>query len=159
VEQYVANCVVLILTCEVSSSAWNWYVWYAKKELQTPIEECLSSMVYFSGLKTDVHKRAVLCSLSVQFCPYIGSRDTFCSMLCLSCYIRYCTSVCKVLSTSEVLISRRLAELRKASVSYIMFVRLSLLPHGTVGLQLYRFSWNLIFELFFKKILKKIKFH
>jgi len=57
-------------------------------------------------------------------------------MLCLSCCIGYCTSVCKVLSTSDVLISRRLAEMRKATVSYIMFVRLALLPHGTGGLQL-----------------------
>jgi len=57
-----------------------------------------TGMSVFSGLffrlgrlKTDVHKSAVLCSHFVQFCPYIGSRDTFYSMLCVSCCIRYCT--------------------------------------------------------------------
>ena len=47
-EECVANCVVLILTCEVSCYAWIWNVRYAKTELQTPIPECLSSRVYFS---------------------------------------------------------------------------------------------------------------
>ena len=149
-EECVANCVILILICEVSCYAWHWNVWYAKTELQTPIQDCLSSRIDFSakGSWRETFIQAPFCAGCLFSSVHILA-PAFCSMLCLSCCIRYCRSVCKVLSISDVLISRRLSEWQKATPSYIMFVRLSLLSHGKTGLQLYGFSWNLIFRLFF----------
>jgi hypothetical protein len=42
------------------------------------------------------------------------------------------------------------AKLQKATVSFIMYVHLSIHPHRTTRLPLDRFSWNLISEYFFK---------
>jgi len=49
------------------------------------------------------------------------------------------------------------AILRKATISFIMSVRLSFRPHGTTRLQLDGFSWNLIFEDSVKKIQVSLK--
>ena len=48
------------------------------------------------------------------------------------------------------------AKLRKATVSFVMSVRLYVRPHGTSGLPLDGFSLNLIFE-YFSKIVEKIQ--
>jgi len=42
------------------------------------------------------------------------------------------------------------ANLPKVTVSFIMSVRLSIIPHGTTLFPLYRFSWSLIFGYFSK---------
>jgi hypothetical protein len=42
------------------------------------------------------------------------------------------------------------AKLRKATNRLVMFIRLSVLPHGTTRLPLDEFSWNLIFKHFSK---------
>jgi hypothetical protein len=42
------------------------------------------------------------------------------------------------------------AKLRKATVSFVMLVRLSVCPHETTRLPIYGFSWYLIFEYFSK---------
>ena len=36
--------------------------------------------------------------------------------------------------------------MRKPAISFVMFVRVSVCPHGTTQLPVYGFSWNLIFE-------------
>jgi hypothetical protein len=43
------------------------------------------------------------------------------------------------------------AKLLKVTISFVISVHLSVCPHGTTQLPLDRFSWNLIFEYFFKK--------
>ena len=49
------------------------------------------------------------------------------------------------------------AKLRKATISFVMPVRLSVRPHRTTRLPLDGFSWNLIFEDITKIYLEKIK--
>jgi hypothetical protein len=54
----------------------------------------------------------------------------------------------------------RFAELRKATIIFVMSVCLSVRVHGTTRLPLDRFSWNLIFECFLtfsKKIQASLK--
>jgi len=41
-------------------------------------------------------------------------------------------------------------KLRKATISFVMSVCLSVCPHGTTHIPLHEFSWNLIFEDFSK---------
>ena len=42
------------------------------------------------------------------------------------------------------------AKFRRATISFVMFVRLSVRPHETTRLPLNGFSWNLVFEYFSK---------
>jgi hypothetical protein len=49
------------------------------------------------------------------------------------------------------------AKLRKATINFVMSVRLFVCPHGTTRLPLDGFSWNLIFESFSKICRKKIR--
>jgi hypothetical protein len=46
------------------------------------------------------------------------------------------------------------AKLRKATISFVMFVCLAVRPHGTTRFLLDGFSWNLIFEYFQKSVEK-----
>jgi hypothetical protein len=50
------------------------------------------------------------------------------------------------------------AKVRKATISFVMSVRLSAHPHGTPWLPLYGYSSNLIFEYFSKKKKKNSSF-
>jgi len=50
-----------------------------------------------------------------------------------------------------------LAQLQETTVSFVMPVRPSMRLHGTTRLPLDGFSWNLIFEYFWKICVKKIQ--
>ena len=49
-------------------------------------------------------------------------------------------------------------KLRKETISFVMSVCLSVLPHGAARLPLDGFSRNLIFDFFFRKLIDKIKY-
>jgi hypothetical protein len=53
--------------------------------------------------------------------------------------------------------SRTFAKLRKATIIFVMSVRLSVRPHGTTRHPLDGFSWNLIFECFSKIDREKLR--
>jgi hypothetical protein len=53
---------------------------------------------------------------------------------------------------------REFAELRKATVSFVMSVRLSIRPHGTSRISLNAFPWSLIFEYLSKMCLGNSSF-
>jgi len=58
----------------------------------------------------------------------------------------------------DVLLLGAFTKLRKATLSFVMSVRLSILPRGTTRLLLDGFSWNLIFQCIFY-LPRKFKFH
>jgi len=72
-----------------------------------------------------------------------------------------------LLSRSEILrlfvrilgvVIRRVRKItKKRSISFVMYVYLSIRPHGTIRLPLDGFSWNLMFKIF-RKSVRKFKF-
>ena len=60
--------------------------------------------------------------------------------------------------STDVLLLGAFTKLRKATLSFVMSARLSILPRGTTRLLLDRFSWNLVFEYIFY-LPRKLKFH
>jgi hypothetical protein len=49
-------------------------------------------------------------------------------------------------------------KLRKATIIFVMSVRLTFRPHWTTRVPLEVFSWNLVFEYFSKKLPRNFKF-
>ena len=84
-----------------------------------------------------------------------------CARMCVCACVRVCVCACIcscVILKKEQFLSE-FAKLRKATISFVMSVRLSVCLHGKTLLPLDGFSWKLTFDYFWKICRKKLKFH
>jgi hypothetical protein len=131
----------------------------SKTSFQTFVKFCMSSWSEIQGNM-----------LSVEICWEV----TF-----LFCLLRYFTMKCQLVMLCTIewnavwpyssgadssgrgntdLFLGAFPKLRKATISFVVSGP-SVRPHGTTRLALDGFSWNLIFEFFFRKLSRKFKCH